>query len=214
MASKNILTSASKAIQAEEIYFLRAECLFHLEFYIEAAYHYEQFAVLYPNSELAQRALYLAAYSNYKNSPDITHSQNEAESALIYLQDFVDMYPKSALLDSANYLMDELRARLERKMYNWANLYYKMDYYSAAATAFDLFLKDFPETNYREEVLYKIVRSQYFFARGSVPARKAERLRDMQENADYFLREYPESRYSLEVKNFLHQSKRYLNNAL
>ena len=68
--------------QAEEIYFMRAECLYKLEFFIESAYHFEQFATIFPDSPLAERALYLTAFSNFKNSPDVHLSQIETKTAI------------------------------------------------------------------------------------------------------------------------------------
>ena len=198
--------------QAESIYFLRAECLYKMEFFIEAAYHFEQFTLIFPDSPLAERALYLTAYSNFKNSPDVQLSQIETKTAIQYLQDFIDEYPESNLLDSANLLMDQLRNKLEVKMYNWADLYYKMELLGPAVEAFELFLADFPGSQKEEEVYFKMLKSAFFYARRSVAVRQTERFEKVAEIYERFNQKFPVSRFQKEAEEWYRRSQIFLGN--
>ena len=196
--------------EAEEIYYMRAECLYNLEFYIEAAYHFEQFTRLFPESALTERAAYLVAYSNFKNAPDVRLSQIETKTAVNYLQDFIDEYPESELTDSATMLMDQLRQRLELKMYNWANLYYKMDYHGPAVQAFELLLEDFPETNLEEEIYYKMMRSAFLYAQRSVAIKQVERFEKLVDIYEQFVQKYPQSRFRKDADLWIAQAQKVL----
>jgi outer membrane protein assembly factor BamD len=120
----------------------------------------------------------------------------------------MDEYPESVFVDSANLLMDQLRRKLEIKMYNWADLYYKMDYLGPAIEAFELTLSDFPGSTFEEEIYYKMIKSAFFYAKRSVPIKQVERFEKMIEIYDQFVEKYPQSRYRREADDWYGQVKR------
>jgi outer membrane protein assembly factor BamD len=50
------------------------------------------------------------------NSPEFTLDQNDTEIAINTLQQFIDKYPNSTLVDSCNHVMDRLRMKLEKRI--------------------------------------------------------------------------------------------------
>ena len=72
-------------------------------------------------------------------------------------------------------MLQELNDRLDRKAYEGAKLYYKMEDYLASRVALRNVLKDDAENIYREDILYYIAMSSYNYAYNSVPAKKKER---------------------------------------
>ncbi len=162
--------------KGQEIYFFYAFTQFYLGYLIEAAYHFRQYANTYPLSDRAEEALFMSAYCNYLDSPVPTLDQTATNLALEELQIFVNTYPESDLVDSANVLVDELNLKLETKAFMNAKQYYKIRNYKAANTALENMLRNYPGTRYAEEVKYLIVLSYYELAVNSVKEKKLERF--------------------------------------
>ena len=86
----------------------------------------------------------MSAYSDYKSSPTYTLDQEDTYRALTNLDLFLDTYPLSPLKDSCNTIIFKLRAKLEKKAFESAFLYFQTMEYQAALIAFKEVLKDFP----------------------------------------------------------------------
>jgi len=114
---------------------------------------------------------------------------------------FVNLYPASDRIPRVNQLMDELRAKLEKKNYEIARLYYNMGEYQAAITSFRNVYKDFPDTKYREELLFLTLKAYIDFAANSVPSKKNERYRGALEAYNTLLTFYPNTVYLKEAEN-------------
>jgi outer membrane protein assembly factor BamD len=96
-------------------------------------------------------------------------------------------------------MLVELGERLDRKAYEAAKLYYKMEDYLAARVAFRNVLKDDAENIYREDILYYIAMSSYKYAYLSVPAKQKERYLAFMDDYFNFVGEMPESSYRKEL---------------
>jgi outer membrane protein assembly factor BamD len=93
----------------------------------------------------------------------------------------------------------EFRLDLERKSFEAAKLYYKIEDYRAASHALKNVLRDNPDNRYREEIMYYIVASNYKYAVNSVVYRQRERFLSVIDEYYNFISEYPESKYSSEL---------------
>ena len=93
----------------------------------------------------------------------------------------------------------ELNERLDRKAYESAKLYYKMEDYLASRIAFKNVLKDDADNIYREDILYYIALSSYKYAHESVPAKQRERYLAFIDDYLNFVGELPDSHYRKEL---------------
>ena len=93
----------------------------------------------------------------------------------------------------------DLHERLDRKAYEGAKLYYKMEDYLAARVALRNVLKDNSENQYREDILYYTAMASYHYARLSVEAKQKERYLVFADDYLNFVGEYPESKYRREL---------------
>jgi outer membrane protein assembly factor BamD len=93
---------------------------------------------------------------------------------------FIGTYPDSKYIANCNSLSDKLRQKLETKAYNSAYLFFKTEEYKAAAISFINFLKDFPETEHKEEAEFYIVKSYYIYAKNSNELKQLERYKQAQ----------------------------------
>ncbi|KAA3648889.1 MAG: outer membrane protein assembly factor BamD [Bacteroidetes bacterium] len=162
--------------KGQEIYYYYCYSNYYLDFLITAAYHFKKYAETYTTSKYAEDALFMSAYCNYLDSPEPTLDQKPTYKALDELQLFVNAYPKSPLVDSANQLVDELRFKLEVKSFNNSKQYYKIRKYNSAVNSLNNTLEEYPGTIYAEEIKLLILKSYYYLALNSVEEKKRERF--------------------------------------
>lgn len=188
--------------KGKRIYYFYCYTEYNLGYRISAAYHFKQFSNTYPNSEESEDALFMAAYCNYLESPIPSLDQAPTYQALEELQIFANTYPKSPLLDSANNLVDELRAKLEAKAYLNASQYYKIRRYKAAIVALNNFQEEYPLSNYSEQVKLLILQSYYYLATNSVEEKKEERFDEGIEAYYDFIDNFAGGKYVNEAEDY------------
>jgi outer membrane protein assembly factor BamD len=143
--------------------------------YILASYYLENFAKTFRNSAHAEECSFLAAYCHYMESPEFELDQTDTQTAIDQLELFMVRFPETALKDSCNTLIDQLRAKLEMKDYMAAKQYLRTRYYQAAVQALQGFLRKWPNSAYREDVLFSIFQADHDLAVNSVEAKRAGR---------------------------------------
>jgi outer membrane protein assembly factor BamD len=136
-----------------------------------------------------------------KNSPEYSLDQTETEGAINTVQQFIDRYPNSSLVDSCNHVIDRLRFKLELKEYEHVKLYDKTENYRAAVTAGEIFMENFSKSKFVEEVFYLIVKNSYLLSVNSIESKKLERIEKTLERITNFAILYPNSVYLKEVKS-------------
>lgn len=192
--------------EAETIYYYYAYCHYGLKDMITARYHFQNFAETYPRSKYAEECRYMAAYCYYLDSPDFTLDQDNTYKAIEALQLFINMYPKSERLNECNNLIDRLREKLESKSYYNAKLYFNIGDYKSAIYAFRNSISDFPDSRYKEEMMFLIVKSSYLYAEMSIDEKKAERFLETTEYYQTFVDSYASSKYLKEAQELFNQS--------
>ena len=185
--------------KSEMIYYYIAHSYYEQHDFIMASYYFKTFAKNFPNSSLAEECMYLNAYCKYLDSPHYSLDQSNTLEAITELQLFINMYPESQRIAKCNDLMDELRGKIERKEYEIAKLYYKMGDYQAAITSFKNVYKDFPDTKYKEDVLFLTLKAYVSYALNSVPAKKNERFKGALEAYNTLVTFFPKTIYLKEA---------------
>jgi outer membrane protein assembly factor BamD len=180
---------------AEEIYYHYTYCNYNQGDYGLAQYYFKDFVRQFPASVHAEECYFMNAYCYFLNSPHYTLDQTDTKSAIKEFQSFVDAWPESARIDTCNSLIDKLRSKLEKKDYDIVKQYFRLTQYKAAITAAELLIKEFPESNYVEEMYYLMVDSYYLLASNSIPSKKMERLNGAIETYLKFVDLYPKSNY-------------------
>ena len=138
--------------KGQKIYFYYAYTNFHLDYLTSAAYHFRTYSSTYSLSTFAQEALFMSAYCNYLEAPGPTLDQTPTQLALEELQIFVNTYPESELVDSANVLVDQLTFKLEKKKFLNAKQYYTIRKYKSAIVALNNVITEYPSTQFIEEI--------------------------------------------------------------
>lgn len=206
-----IISSFRGRPEAEEISFKYAYTYYQQEQFILASYYFKNFSQTYANSAKREEADFMSAYSNYQLSPTFRLDQTYTQTAIDELQLFINTYPRSNRVAECNALIDEMRAKLEKKAFEEGNLYFNLRYYQSATHVFENLLKDYPETKHAEEVRFKIIQSAYLLAENSVVERQEERYQEALARTETFLTRYPSSAYKREVLAVQNNSQKKLN---
>ena len=197
--------------EGENIAFLTAECYFYKEDYYIASSYYKRFVTRYPLSAKAEDALYKSAMCYYIRSPKLTLDQSDTYTAINEFQNFVNTFPDSPKVEIVNGKIDTLRTKLEDKEYQICNLYFKMEEYQAAITSYETYLKDHPNTPYREEILNNMVINYYRYAENSVKAKQRERYELAIEKYNTLCYVYPESQYIAQLEPIIKKIREKLD---
>lgn len=198
--------------EAENIAYKYAYAYYNQREYIMGAYYFDRFAKTYPRSERAEECMYMSAYCKYKESPNYKLDQTSTREAISQLQLFINAYPGSERVENCNMLIDELREKLQKKDFEIAKLYFKMDRYEAAVKSFENLLNDYPDSNFKEDALFYTIKSYYYYASKSVRSKRKERYQEAADTYNLFIIEYPESKYSKEVAYMYDKAMKEINN--
>lgn len=186
--------------ESEIAQFYLAYCQYYQQDYVLAQHHFKQFYETYGRSEFAEEAQYMFAYSLYRDSPNYNLDQSNTYTALEALQSFINTHPKSKYREQGSEIIGELRRKLETKAYEIAKLYYKIGSsditnYKAAVIAFENFQKNFPDSDYNEELAYLKIVAEYELAKNSTEAKRKERYSEAVKYYEAFIDKYPSSKY-------------------
>lgn len=187
--------------KGERAYYYLAYSHYNLGDYPIASYYFKNYTRTYPTSEHVEECAFMSAYCKVNSSPKSTLDQSSTRKAINELQAFLNRYPKSDRKEQCNKIIDELRDKLETKAIDNAKLYYKTGNYKAATISFKNVLKDFPDTEYREELLFLTVKANYNLAVNSVEDKKKERFEETIKSYTKFVDNYPQSGMIKEVEN-------------
>lgn len=203
-------------VKADTLSFYRAMSYYYQKDYIMASHYFEDVAETFPNSEYSEESRYLRAYCYYKMSPRPSLDQEYTYKAINAFTLFLINYPDTEKKELCMGLISELREKLVEKSFLNARLYFDRGFYKAAIVALRNSLNEYPDTKYREELLYLILKSNYLLAYNSVEERKPERFQTTVDEYYSFIGEYVDGEYTKEAKEMyeysMKQLKRKLNN--
>ena len=194
----------------EEAYFRLGMSNYNLKDFYLAQYYFSNFSTRFFFSNLAEEAKFLSAICAVKNVPKTSLDQAETHQALQSLQEFVNQYPNSQLVDSCNRVMDRLNLQLETKAWDNAYLYFHMEQYRGAAAAMDVFIEDFPATKKKEEAMYIATKSSFYLAQNSVDNKKLERFESLLERCVNFANLFPESPKYAEILDYRAKAEKFI----
>ena len=167
--------------------------------YYTAETNFEQFYQSYPRSPFASQARFLRLDCLYRSTLRYELDQQPTYKAMNAISEYILEFPDNENMQTCKDMLDELGQRLDKKAYEAAKLYYKMEDYLASRVAFKNVLKDDAENIYREDILYYIAMSSYKYAHLSVPAKQKERYLAFADDYFNFIGEVPESPYRKEL---------------
>lgn len=167
--------------------------------YYTAETNFEKFIESYPRSPFTSEARYLRLDCLYRQTLRYELDQSPTYKAMNAISEYILEYPSNPHMQECRDMLVDLNERLDKKAYEAAKLYYKMEDYLASRVAFRNVLKDDSDNIYREDILYYIAMSSYKYAHLSVPAKQKERYLTFVDDYYNFIGELPESHYRKEL---------------
>lgn len=186
---------------SEDVLFLYAYCYYYMKDYAMSSFYFRNFVTSYPASKKAEEATFMMAKSYQMESPRYNLDQVNTFKAIEQYQNFVNKFPKSDKVGEANEAIDALRAKLQKKAYESAYLYYKIKQYQAAAVSLKALLKDYPGIDNPDKIHLYAVRSLKLLADNSANVKRLERYEDAAKECTVFREKYAQSFYLKEVND-------------
>lgn len=196
--------------QADTIYYYQALSYFKQSDYILAGHYFRTFARTYGASQFAEDADYMGAFCYYMTSPRPSLDQSNSVQAMQAFQLHLIKYPESKRKEDVIKYLTELREKLVEKSYISARLYYDLEYYKASIVALNNGLIKFPDSKYREEIMFLLVKSSYMLAANSILTKKKERYQNAIDEYYSFAAEFPNSKFIKEANKYYRLSANYL----
>lgn len=178
--------------------------------YYTAETNFANFLETYPRSPFASEARYLRLDCLYRSTLRYELDQTPTYKAITEISEYIIEFPRTPHLEACRDMLKDLDERLDKKAYEAARLYYKMEDYKAARVAFRNVLKDDSDNIYREDILYYIAMSSYKYAHMSVQDKQKERYLTFVDDYLNFVGEIPDSHYRKELDNVYRKAQKAL----
>ena len=188
-------------IKADTAKYYQAKGYYGQRDYVMAGHYFNELSVTYPNS---------VAYCYYKQSPRPQLDQANTFKTITALQMFMVRYPTSDKLNQCREIIVEMSDKLVEKSFISAKLYYDLGYYKSAIIALRNSLINYPETRFREELMFLILKSSYLLADNSIPSKQRERFQAAVDEYYSFIGEFPEGPHTREAQRIYENSNKFL----
>lgn len=198
--------------QADTVFYYTAYCSYYEESYMLAAHYFDEFKRTFGNSKFAEDAEFMNAYCTFLLSPRPSLDQTYSYQSISLFGLYMSRYPTSKRISECIEYVEEIKNKLVEKSYENAKLYYNLESYNAAIIALNNSLDDFPETKYREEIMFLILKSKFLLAENSIQVKRIERYQSTVDEFYSFVGEFPETKFLNEVTEIFNNSQGILKN--
>ncbi len=205
----NIFRGTTKA---DTVKYYQAKSYYGQRDYMMAGHYFSELSTTYPNSNYLEEADFMMAYCFYKQSPRPELDQDNTFRAITAMQMFLIKYPNSDKLNECQEIIVEMSDKLVEKSFISAKLYYDLGYYKSAILALRNSIIEYPDTKYREELMFLILKSSYLLADKSIPSKQKERYQAALDEYYSFIGEFPDGTHSKEAKRIYETSNKFLAN--
>lgn len=171
----------------------------------------DAFRKRFPASVFIEHVEFMYALGFYYLSPEPQRDQTTSMQAIIAINEYLERYPYSDKRESLLEKKQELIEKLHDKAFDNAKLYYNVGKYKSAVIALQNALDKYPSSKHREEIMYLIVKSQYLLSKNSYSSLQKDRYLNLMDYYYNFVSEFPQSKYSKEVKKIYDETKEFLS---
>jgi outer membrane protein assembly factor BamD len=196
--------------QEDSLYFYYGASFFRAQDYQASQDIFDNFRRRYGSSRFIERVEYMYASGFYELSPDPKNDQTITVRAISAISEFLGRYPETEHREICEQRLEILRRKLYTKSYENARLYYTIGRYSAAVRALNNAIDEYPQSPFREELMYLATRSAYLYAKNSVASQMTNRYLSMMDNYYNLVSEYPETRHLREVEQMRDEARKHI----
>ena len=198
--------------QAEEVLYLLAESYMGQKDYYSASEYFQAYVRNFPRGAYAQEARYKVAYCYYLDSPDARLDQTATYDAINAFSEYISLYPESDRVSDCRKYLFEMEDKLAYKEFLNSKLYYNLGLYGgnnyrACVTTAENTLRDFPETKYRDDLVFIILKAKSKEASLSVQEKKKERYSEVIDEYYRYANAFPDGKHIKEANRILREAK-------
>ena len=202
--------------KGEEALYLLGMSYMKNQDYLTSRNYFSGYYRSYPKGRYAEDAKFNVGYCYFMDSPEVKLDQSSTHKAIDELLLFSDLYPNSDKLPQVLEMLKELQNKLAYKAYLNSKLYFKLgnymgNNYQACVVSATNAIKEYPASEYREELSFLILKAKFLQAEESVLEKEKERYRDAVDEYYNFINEYPKSRYLKEAQHIFAKSHKKMN---
>ena len=176
--------------------------------YYTAETNFTQFIESFPRSPFTSDARYLRIDCLYRSTLRYELDQTPTYTAINAISEYMLEFPDTPHMQECKDMLTDLNERLDKKAYEAAKLYYKVEDYLASRVALRNVRKDDADNVYREDVLYHIAMSSYKYAYLSIPSKQKERYLVFIDDYLNFVGEIPDSHYRKELDSVYRKAQK------
>jgi outer membrane protein assembly factor BamD len=188
--------------------------------YESASHTFKKYGLSYPRGLYAEKAAFYVGESLYESAPEPRLDQTPTIGAINAYQQFLDLFPESALRPEAQRKLYELQDKLILKELLSAQLYYNLggyfgninsnneSNYTACIITAENALKTYPFTKLRENFSLLIMKSKFHLAENSSDEKRLDRYRDAEDECYGFLNEFPDSKDRTVAERYITKCKK------
>ena len=208
-----VVANAFSGKKMEEAMYLLAESYLGDKDYYSASDSYAEYIKSFPRGDYAKDAKFKTAYCYYLDSPDARLDQTSTVHAINAFTEYIQIYPDGEKVQEAYNYIEELQNKLAYKSYWEAKLYYNLglylgnNYRSAIISAQNT-LKQYPETKYREDLSFLILKAKYAEAKHSVSELYSERFSEVLDEYYKYSSEFQNSKNIKEAEHIFVEAKK------
>jgi outer membrane protein assembly factor BamD len=209
---EQIVTVFRGSSKADTIYFYQALNAFKQKDFITAQYYFSICIQANSYTPFAEEAEYLSAYCLFLDSPRPTLDQESTMKGIEAMQAFMRKYPASKHYAECKQYLTELQDKLVEKSYLSAKLYYDMGgvMLKAAIVALKSSLEEYPNTKFREEMMWLILDSNFKIAENSIESKKKDRYQTTVDEYYTFISEFPQSKKKNDAQKIYEKSEKMI----
>ena len=205
---ESISMAVSGTAQDDTVQYYTALSNYNQRDFYTAEANLKHFIDNYPASPFIEDARFLRVDCLYRATLRYELDQKPTYTAITAINEYKMTHLDSPNIAICNRMLEDLNERLDRKAFENARLYYKMEDYKASRVAFKNVLKDNADNIYREDILYYAAMSSYNYALNSVPAKQKERYMVFMDDYLNFVGEFPNSKYRKELDRLYEKVKK------
>jgi outer membrane protein assembly factor BamD len=203
----NIFRGTTKA---DTVKYFQAKSYYGQKDYMMAGHYFNELSITYPSSNFIEEADFMTAYCFYMQSPRPELDQDNTYKTITAMQMFMVKYPTSERIEECQQIIVEMSDKLVEKSFISAKLYYDLGYYKSAILALRNSLIAYPDTKFREELMFLILKSSYLLADNSITSLQRERYQATVDEYYSFIGEFPDGPHSREARRIYETSNKYL----
>ncbi len=110
----------------------------------------------YPESTFAQEAKYQIGLAGYKTAPKTDYTQEETDSSIKEIREFIKINPESPLREDADRMLSDMKSKKAESLYKTAQFYERRKQFRSALIYYEDIVKDFSDTSWAAKSLERI----------------------------------------------------------